>query len=143
MTMKDRMTSGLTRGRTFGRVLGLSFLALAIVAATGCHGRQKRSPEPTLDMGAPIGSLEGPIVQVDPPHQVSGVDRHPLLAAPRDMYNNTNSNKIVKVGAATVVGVPMGLYGEVKQIFVGVPPSLQNTSEVVPVAPRSASPDSW
>jgi hypothetical protein len=131
MTMKDR--TGLDMSRIVARGLVVSILAASVIASTGCHGRQRRSPEPTLDMGAPIGSLEGPIVQIDPPRQASGVDRHPLLAAPRDMYNNTNSNKLVKVGAATIVGVPMGVYGEVKQIFVGVPPSLQSTSEEVPL----------
>ena len=50
------------------------------------------------------------------------VDRHPLLSKPRDYWESSGDNKVVKAAAATFVGVPAGIYGEVKQIFVGVPP---------------------
>ena len=55
------------------------------------------------------------------PVTVSVVDRHPLLSKPRDYYEKTTSNKAVKTAAAVVLGVPTGIYGELKQIVVGVP----------------------
>jgi hypothetical protein len=51
----------------------------------------------------------------------SWVDRHPLFWKPKHYYDSTQSNKVVKVGVATVVGVPAGVFGEVKQIVTGVP----------------------
>ena len=99
-------------------------LAPTCLFLVGCKGPQSKmaSTEPALDQGT--GTT---IVQAEPAKtQVTAVDRHPLLAAPRDFYNNTNSNPVVKTAAATFVGVPVGLFGEAKQIFVGVPPELRN-----------------
>jgi hypothetical protein len=53
---------------------------------------------------------------------VTYVDRHPLLSKPREYWDSSGDNKIVKAGAATFIGVPVGLYGEIKQIVVGTPP---------------------
>ncbi len=55
------------------------------------------------------------------PKTVGWVDRHPLLSKPRDYWEKSGDNKIVKAAAATFVGVPSGMYNEVKQILVGVP----------------------
>jgi hypothetical protein len=60
-----------------------------------------------------------------PVKTVSVVDRHPLFSKPRDYWETSGDNKIVKAAAATFVGVPVGFYGEVKQIIVGVPPASQ------------------
>ena len=59
---------------------------------------------------------------------VSVVDRHPLLRKPKEYYDNTNSNKVVKTAAAAVVGVPAGIVGEIKQIVVGAPSPETNTA---------------
>ena len=56
------------------------------------------------------------------PRQSPWVDRHPLFSKPRDYWDTSGDNKIVKAAAATFVGVPVGMYGEVKQIIVGAPP---------------------
>jgi hypothetical protein len=56
---------------------------------------------------------------VTPPKTVTWVDRHPLFSKPRDYWETSGDNKVVKVAAATLVGVPAGIYGEVKQIIVG------------------------
>ena len=37
------------------------------------------------------------------------------------MYASTNSNKAVKTVAAAIVGVPVGVFGEIRQIVVGKP----------------------
>jgi hypothetical protein len=51
------------------------------------------------------------------------VERHPLLYKPRDYYENSGENKVVKTAAAVVVGVPVGIVTELKQIVVGSPPT--------------------
>lgn len=105
-------------GMTAGVVLALLL--------TGCQsgfGRRVATTEPPL-ITSPDGSST--VVRADPVRTVTAVDRHPILAAPRDFWNNTNSNKVVKAATATVIGVPVGLIGEARQIVVGVPPELRN-----------------
>ena len=45
----------------------------------------------------------------------------PTLFQAATIWETSGDNKIVKAAAATFVGVPVGFYGEVKQIIVGVP----------------------
>jgi hypothetical protein len=58
-----------------------------------------------------------------PAQTITWVDRHPLFSKPRDYWETSGENKVVKAAAATFVGVPVGLYGEVKQIIIGAPAS--------------------
>ena len=46
-------------------------------------------------------------------------DHHRAILA--ETWELSGDNKVVKAAAATFVGVPAGLYGEVKQIIVGTP----------------------
>jgi hypothetical protein len=99
-------------------------LAFAIMAC-GCHGTQSRrvagSAEPALALPGDSGAQ---VVEAPPPPQVTFADRHPLLYKPRQYYeNSSSSNKVVKVAAATVIGVPAGIVGELRQIVVGQPAS--------------------
>ena len=98
--------------------------SLLVLLLAGCRGgasgNRVASAEPPL-VTSP-GS-DKTIVQAEPSSSTAFVDRHPLFAAPRDMYNNTQGNKVVKSAAGAVVGVPVGLYGELKQIVVGSPNS--------------------
>ena len=105
--------------------IGIGSLVLSLLLLAGCHspGHKTASAEPPLMTGTDGNAT---IVEADPPKTVTVVDRHPLLSAPRDFWNNTQSNKFGKGVSATVVGVPVGMVGEVKQIFVGVPPELRN-----------------
>ena len=57
------------------------------------------------------------------PSNTTFVDRHPLFYKPREYYESTSSNKAAKTAAAAVMGVPAGIYGELKQIVVGAPAS--------------------
>jgi hypothetical protein len=99
------------------------FLAL-MTTLGGCQSsgsrRTAKAPEPSLsgalDSGAPI------VAEPAPATTVTYVDRHPLFSKPRDYWESAGDNKIRKAAAATFVGVPVGLYGEMKQIVVGVPP---------------------
>jgi hypothetical protein len=81
------------------------------------------STEPALAPStAGIGSGGGTtIAETPPPRTVTFVDRHPIFAKPRDFYESSGDNKIVKTAAATVIGIPAGIVGELKQIVVGTP----------------------
>jgi len=103
--------------------------ALALLAAlftvAGCHGRGSRrssAPEPALS-GALDPTQTEPIVDSAPSKTVTYVDRHPALSKPREYWENSGDNKVVKAAAATFIGVPVGIYGEMKQIVVGAPPA--------------------
>ena len=61
----------------------------------------------------------GAAVAVTPSNTVTWVDRHPLFSKPRDYYETSGDNKVVKAAAATVIGIPAGIFGELRQIVVG------------------------
>lgn len=104
------------------KVFAILTLATAVLASSGCHasGRKRRSvvDEPTLSGldAEDKAFLDAPAVRTE-----TVVDRHPLLYKPREYWENAGDNKIVKGAAATFVGVPAGIVGEVRQIFVGRP----------------------
>lgn len=101
---------------------------LTAASAAGCGGPSKRtlaSSEPAL---VTEGSPEVAIVdRAKPvPGTDSVVDRHPLFSKPRDYYESTGNNKITKTAAAAFIGVPAGIFGELKQIVVGAPAGRAN-----------------
>ena len=103
----------------------LATTCLLVLVSAGCHSSgARRTMGPSLSSSV---DGEAPVVVEEPPlaaaPAVSYIDRHPLFSKPREYYeNSTSNNKLVKTAAATFVGVPVGFYGEVKQIFVGAPP---------------------
>jgi len=106
---------------------GLKWIAAGLLIAlvgSGCGGttskRSLTSTEPPLIPGDPEVAIVDRAKPV--PTAVSAVDRHPLLSKPKKYYDDTNSNKVAKTAAAAFIGVPAGIYGELKQIVVGVPP---------------------
>ncbi len=98
---------------------------LAALLAAGCSGgpskRTLASTEPALSTVPGDGGTT--VVAKPVPSTVTVVDRHPLFSKPRQYYESTGSNKVTKTAAATLIGVPAGIYGELKQIVVGVPPT--------------------
>ncbi|MDR3636434.1 MAG: hypothetical protein P4L84_21705 [Isosphaeraceae bacterium] len=97
----------------------------SVALAAGCHSgppsRSLASAEPGLST-----SDSGTAVAATPPARtVTWVDRHPLFYKPRDYYESSGNNTIVKTAAATVVGIPVGIFGELKQIVVGAPSELR------------------
>lgn len=99
------------------------FLAAVALSSAGCKGGGGSRKVVTNEPG-----LEGPIepggstvaASPDAGTSVTWADRHPLFSKPRQYYENTsNSNKAVKVAKAAVIGVPAGLFGELKQIVAG------------------------
>ncbi len=110
------------------RLFAIGLIVCAYGMSAGCKSsptssRTIVSPEPPV---ASAASTDGVIAESDPatapPKTVSVVDRHPLFSKPRDYWESSGDNKIVKAAAATFVGVPVGIFGEVKQIIVGAPP---------------------
>jgi hypothetical protein len=101
----------------------LALLIVAVVAAPGCQsGPSKQtlaSAEPALSPPIEGGTT---VVAAPAPKSVTFVERHPLFYKPRDYYESSGTNPVVKSAAAVVVGVPVGIYGELKQIVVGTPP---------------------
>jgi hypothetical protein len=94
-------------------------LALAIA---GCQssGPKRVAAEPSLSGTIEPGST---VVEAKPAPSTTDtwVDRHPLFSKPRDYYESSGNNTIVKTAAATVIGIPAGIFGELKQIVVGTP----------------------
>ena len=106
------------------------FVGLVVLAAVpGCKGvSQKRSAslEPGMTTASPtLGTPVEPggtVVAAAPsPAGDSWTTRHPLFSRPKHYYDSTQGNKALKVGAATVVGIPAGIFGEMKQIITGTP----------------------
>jgi hypothetical protein len=124
--------------REFQRTAGVLITFAAVAAgASGCQSsgtgaRRITSTEPGLNARGET------IVEGTPPAgtAVTWVDRHPLFSKPRQYYDNSaSSNKVARVVSATVIGVPVGLFGELKQIVVGTP------NQPRPVAMRVETPD--
>jgi len=109
------------------RLFAIGLIICAYGMSSGCKSSPASSrtivtPEPGV---ASAAGTDGVIVEGNPAppvKTVSAVDRHPLFSKPRDYWESSGDNKIVKAAAATFVGVPVGFYGEVKQIIVGAPP---------------------
>jgi len=80
------------------------------------------SPAPMVGEATDADGAAEKTVSTAPAGTVKFADRHPLFTKPRKYWETSGDNKIVKAAAATFIGVPAGFVGEVKQIFVGVPP---------------------
>lgn len=103
-----------------GRKLALAGMLLAAsTVSMGCHAHKLRggSIAPVATLGTD-GAIAGDGVLVGAPKS-SFVDRHPLLYKPRDVYHTTAHHGVVKVMAATFVGVPAGVVCEVGQVING------------------------
>ncbi|MDG3003892.1 hypothetical protein [Paludisphaera mucosa] len=116
------------------RVFAFLTLATAVLAISGCHSGGRRSAvggEPAL---SGLDAEDKAYLDAPAARQETVVDRHPLFAKPREYWENSGDNRIVKAAAATFVGVPVGFVGEVKQIFVGAPPTVVTapTTHVTP-----------
>ncbi len=108
----------------------LAMAAVTLLTLTGCQSgpsnRTLASAEPTLTPSVVSGTVvsEKPAVvasEGSTVRTVTFVDRHPLFSRPREYYESSGNNKVVKTAAAVVVGVPAGIFGELKQIVNGAP----------------------
>jgi hypothetical protein len=101
-----------------------TILVLGVLGlASGCQGGPSRrtvAVEPGLADPVDPGTT---IVEAQPARELTFVERHPLLYKPRQYYDRNGTNKVAKVAAATVLGVPAGIVGELRQIVVGQTPA--------------------
>ncbi len=107
-------------GRIQNRINWTLLLAAAVML-TGCAGGMGRRPA-IASRGEPsLG--DSTIVSADPPASktLAFADRHPVISKPREVYDSTQGGKFTKTAAGAFIGVPMGIGGEIKQIFVGQP----------------------
>jgi hypothetical protein len=114
---------------------GIRFTSMAITVLTvgliaGCQSAGTQRPATVVSPAPPmVGDASGAgaatsekTITTAPVNTVRFADRHPLFTKPKQYWETSGDNKIVKAAAATFIGVPAGFVGEVKQIFVGVPP---------------------
>lgn len=91
----------------------LAILAGLVISSAGCQCRQYRSaeyglaPEAEADMGMAATT------------EKTFVDRHPLLAAPRNYYRDGANTFVGRVFMGTFVGVPVGVAREAWQVVYG------------------------
>ena len=108
------------------RWLAIMVLALASGVGTGCQTAGTPRTASVDLAGAGPGRRRSAVaertIEAAPVKTVTFADRHPLFTKPRQYWETSGDNKIVKAAAATFIGVPAGVVGEVKQIFVGAPP---------------------
>jgi hypothetical protein len=111
------------------RWLVLGALWFAAGVSNGCHSSGTKSTTVTAEPGLteaaePQTKLSDGTITAPPVRTVSFVDRHPLFVKPRQYWESSGDNRIVKAAAATFIGVPAGFVSEVKQIIVGAPPQV-------------------
>ena len=105
-------------------------LVLAVGLIPGCHTAGTKRPSTVVSPGPTVsdaGDVDGAVAEktitsAPPVRTVSFADRHPLFSKPREYWETSGDNKVVKAAAATFIGVPAGFVGEVKQIITGAPP---------------------
>jgi hypothetical protein len=102
------------------RLIWLSASLCLLAGLSGCSmtrpHRSLASAEPAYVAGDPAIAADVPVAR-----PVTVVDRHPLFYKPREYYETSGNNRFVKVGAATLIGIPAGIIGEMRQIVVGQP----------------------
>ncbi len=96
---------------------------LVLLGITGCQGGPSRRTMAANE--PPLGSSAGPGFVAEKPStagtSTAFIERHPLFYKPREYYETSGNNTVVKVAGATLVGIPVGIYGELKQIVTGTP----------------------
>lgn len=101
-------------------------LALLVLSMSGCRtsGAPRRvvTTEPAL---SGLDAEDMALLGTPPAREVTYVDRHPILSKPRDYWETSGDNTLVKAAAATFIGVPAGIVGEIRQIVVGSPPAMR------------------
>jgi hypothetical protein len=100
-------------------------MLVGLMVLPGCQAGQSRraavaAAEPGLNgTGDPAPS----VVEVAPARPPTFADRHPLFTKPREYYDSSGNNKVVKAAAATMIGIPAGIVGELRQIVSGRQPT--------------------
>ncbi len=109
------------------RLLNLLAAVTLIAFCSGCHYQSMLRgsaygpiptpcPSPADPTAAPVPADRLAAV---PAKEKSFVDRHPILAAPRNYFRDSGDNLLVKTFYGTVVGIPVGVAREAWQILYG------------------------
>lgn len=108
----------LCTGCPCGHKLGLR--PTAVVAPPAYATTQPAPPAagPVISAPAPSGQI-AMTQPAGPVREKSFVDRHPILAAPRNYWRDSGNNLLVKAFYSTVVGIPVGVAREAWQIIYG------------------------
>jgi len=110
----------MSRGKRFVCLLSASLvLSIAGCRASGAP-RRVVTTEPAL---SGLDAEDMALLESPPAREMTYVDRHPIFSKPRDYWEGAGDNKLVKAAAATLVGVPVGIVSEVRQIVLGSPPA--------------------
>jgi hypothetical protein len=108
----------------FGQWIRHGVFVVMVAGVAGCQGMHHKNSVVASNEPALMPSDGTTVVVAPPPERADGwAERHPLVMKPRQYYDNTQGNKLVKGAAATVIGVPAGLMGEMRQIVVGRAPN--------------------
>lgn len=105
------------------RWIRVGLMGLMVAGIVGCQGMHHSKSVVASNEPALVPNDGTTIVAAPPPSSDGWAERHPLVMKPRQYYDNTQGNKLVKGAAATVIGVPAGLIGEMRQIIVGRAPN--------------------
>ncbi len=109
------------------RILGAVVLSAGFLSQAGCQTSGNKRPATVVSPGPAVsdaGEAAGEKTIAAAPIRTTGfAARHPLFYKPKEYWESSGNRKIVKAAAATFIGVPAGLVGEVKQIIVGAPAS--------------------
>ena len=113
--------------RTSARHWAWIAASVGVMLVAGCQSSAPRKRIVAVEPG--LTDSGATVVESAPPGgtQVTWVDRHPLFTKPREYYDkSTSSNSVVKAAAATVLGIPAGIIGEVRQIVTGSPTGVKD-----------------
>lgn len=103
----------------------MAVVALSVAMISGCQTAGARRPSTVVSPSTSVnetGDVAGEkTIAATPVRPTKFTDRHPLFTKPREYWETSGDNKVVKAAAATFIGVPAGFVGEFKQIITGVP----------------------
>lgn len=105
----------------------IGLMAASTLLFSGCQSAATRRPSTVVSPSTSVseaGDVVGEkTISAGPVQTVGFADRHPLFYKPREYWQTSGDNKVVKAAAATFIGVPAGVVGEMKQIITGAPPA--------------------
>ncbi|MEW4566484.1 hypothetical protein AB1L88_01325 [Tautonia sp. JC769] len=98
-------------------------IALLAALSTGCQ-RKEFIRNQSVVMDPSLGSIDPALndPMVTQPGRATFVDRHPMLRKPVEYYQSAKPNPAHRLASAAFIGVPVGIFGELRQIIVGCPP---------------------
>ncbi len=109
--------------RGIGSTIRIWGCVAALLVLGGTGGCQSGAPRRVASTEPGLNTDGTTVAETTPPaaNQVSWIDRHPLFYKPREYFDSSGNNTIVKTASATFIGIPAGIVGEVRQVLTGSP----------------------